>query len=90
MSNADEYAADTDPGNTSSYLHISGVGVEDGKPYIAWIGGTGCVQYLEWTDPLTNAWQVIRTSAPPTPTTNTGVHIENSNLRGFYRIRVTR
>lgn len=86
-----EYIADTIPTNANSLLEIDGIGMGPGSRRIEWIGGTGVVQYLEWT---TNAgdgsvWVIISTNSPPTPVTNQ-VDLFEDWLEGYYRIRAVR
>ncbi len=85
----DEYAADTDPRDGDSCLRMQLIW-ELGDN-LRWAGGTGVVQYLEWSEDAEDdsSWVVLSTNLPPTAITNESV-VPESFLRGFYRVRAVR
>ncbi|NCC51572.1 MAG: choice-of-anchor D domain-containing protein, partial [Spartobacteria bacterium] len=85
-----EYIADTNPFDATSYLHIRAMNLIPGAQQVEWIGGSSVVQYLEWNPDMSgNAWSIIMTNTPPTPVTNL---YDDSflGIEGYYRIRVIR
>ncbi|NCC51110.1 MAG: hypothetical protein EOM20_07835 [Spartobacteria bacterium] len=86
-----EYVADTIPTNPASLLELENIGLGTGARQLEWIGGTGVVQYLEWTTNANDAsvWVVISTNTPPTQVTNQ-VDVFEDQIHGFYRIRAVR
>ncbi len=82
-----EYLGDTIPTNGESYLHLTGVSTAG----VEWVGGTGVVQYLEWSRQVdTNEWVMLATNLPPTPVTNTASIPDMGTSNGFLRVRAER
>ena len=69
FTNAEEAAADTDPNDPDSYLHISGLERSAGRLRVIWSGGTTVTQVLMRTTALEGdtAWDAVATNTPPTP-----------------------
>jgi sugar lactone lactonase YvrE/formylglycine-generating enzyme required for sulfatase activity len=85
------YIADLDPTNSSSVLAVTGVATIGNNTYITWVGGTNSWQYLECSTNLASVqWSTIFTNTPPTPLTNSVIHIGAPATNLFYRIRATR
>jgi len=84
-----EYIADTIPTNIASLLALEKIGM--GSIHVEWIGGTGVIQYLEWSTNASDGstWSVVATNTPPTPITNQ-VDVSEDDTSGFYRIRAVR
>jgi hypothetical protein len=70
-------------------LEIRSLNRVPGMQQVEWIGGTGVLQYLEWTPHLHTNWSILSTNIPPTPITNL---FDDSILdpEGFYRVRAVR
>jgi len=94
FSNWQEYTADTDPTDASSFLRITGVVRESGGVRVNWQGGIEARQFLQRSSGLggTNLWINLLTTNPPTPITNSYLDLSNpgTNSANFYRIRVER
>ena len=88
IATADEYTSDTNPTNSDSYLRLENILIVGGNS-LQWSGGTGVIQYVEWTPNITNTWNVLATNTPPTPITNSAPFVGATN-EGFYRIRAVR
>ena len=85
----DEYYADTDPFDATSYLGFDVIALNGTNQSLQWVGGQASVQYLEWSDNPDGPWTVIKTYQPPTAVSNVYDNID-STIRGFYRIRCVR
>lgn len=93
FSNWQEYIADTDPMDPTSYLHVRGAQLVPGGTRIEWQGGIQAIQYLQESpllDSKTNSWIDVFTNAPPTPAENSFTNAVGTNQTMFYRIRVQR
>lgn len=93
FNNLQEYLADTDPLDGSSFLHLTGVTMAGPGRLINWQGGVQATQYLERSFALkgTNTiWADIFTNPPPT--TISGSYTDPASLSNtvFYRIKATR
>jgi hypothetical protein len=91
--NGDEYAADTDPTDPGSFLHITGIQPTASGVQVDWQGGVWANQHLECSTDLTagaNAWHCIRTNAPPTSPTGSATDTGPIQSPMFYRIKVER
>lgn len=90
VSNEDEYKADTNPTNDTSYLAVTSVSVSNTTVTVNYQhGGTNAdvvVQYLENTD--TN-WVNVATNLAPSSSPSSYDH-SNSNASGWYRVEATR
>jgi subtilisin family serine protease len=84
-----EFIADTDPFDRTSYLHIQVATPLSGNSGIQWMGGTAAVQYLDRADTFNGTWAPIFTNTPPTPVTNT-ILLPEQDTHGYYRIRAVR
>lgn len=70
----EEFAADTDPTNDTSFLEIVGMTLSGSDLSIVLQGGTGAVQCVESSEDLAAgpaAWTPVATNLPPTAVTNT-------------------
>lgn len=85
-----EWQADTDPTNTSSWLGISDLQRENGKWRIAWRGGQQATQYLERAVTPGGPWLPFYTNLPPTGTATNLLDAAGTNSACFYRLRVSR
>ena len=85
-----EYLADTSPVDSNSCLQMNAISFSGGR-IIRWIGGTGVVQYLEWTTNTSDQgeWIIIATNHPPMAATNETL-VPKTDVKGFYRIRAVR
>jgi hypothetical protein len=92
ISNYAEYIADTNPNDTTSYLHITKIQPVSGGMAILWQGGIYSTQFLQQRLGLvgTNLWTDIFTSPPPTANPNGFTNPGATHSARFYRIRVTR
>jgi len=86
-----EFIGDTIPTNPASLLELDYIGMGVGLRQIEWIGGTGVIQYLEWSTHARDgsSWVIVATNTPPTPITNQ-VDVSENDETGFYRIRAVR
>ena len=93
MSNMEEWIADTDPTDGTSYLAITNVTTTSGMVHICWQGGIESWQYVEGSSNLLGSpahWSAIYTNPPPTqPSENI---LDAGPVHGlfFYRIRAER
>ncbi len=86
-----EYMADTDPLDGSSYLAITKLLVTAEGVGLQWQGGIGATQSLERLEDLnTNAWETIYTRYPRTPASGSHVDTSGTSLIHFYRLKTTR
>ena len=93
VSNFAEYIADTNPTNSTSYLHITQIQPVSGGVWLQWHGGTYATQYLEQTFSLGlpgSPWSNFLTVIPPTPIIGNFTNLTGTNRAMFYRVRVTR
>ena len=92
VSNLQEYIADTNPLNSSSYLRITSAQVSSNRMRISWSGGTQARQYLQRISMLngTNLWINLQTNQPPTALTNSFMDVARTNRANFYRIQAER
>ena len=93
VSNYAEYIADTNPTNSTSYLHITQIQPVSGGVWLQWQGGTYATQYLEQTFSLGlpgSPWSNFLTVIPPTPIIGNFTNLTGTNRAMFYRVRVTR
>jgi len=92
ITNAGEYAADTDPYDPESVFSVINVTTELGGIRIDWQGGRDAWQFLEMrTDLLdSSGWAPIYALPPPTPVTNAIIHFGNTDQGLYYRIRAER
>jgi hypothetical protein len=91
--NGDEYAADTDPTDATSFLAVTDIAVDGTRVHIGWQGGVWANQRLEASDDLTAgpaAWRCIRTNTPPTSPTGSATDTGPIQDSIFYRIKVQR
>ncbi len=82
---SDEYVADTDPTDPESVLRMNGI--VDG--HVEWRGGTGVVQYLEWSRDVLGTWSEWATHMPPMEITHS-VPLPDGEEPGYFRIRTVR
>ena len=88
-----EYCADTDPTNESSFLRLTLFDRADDAPLrIAWRGGSGAHQTLERSLQLTDdQWECVYSNSPPTPLEQTLTNAALSGASaGYFRLRVWR
>ncbi|MEM7393569.1 MAG: hypothetical protein AAF492_14585, partial [Verrucomicrobiota bacterium] len=92
VSNLDEFIADTNPNDPTSFLAITRIVREPGGANIQWQGGTWATQILERnTDLYQPTWSSIYTSPPPTLIHgNYSDSYSITNNRVYYRIRAIR
>jgi hypothetical protein len=92
VSDRDEYIADTNPTNATSYLLLTGISPFPNGATIDWSGGVAAVQYLQRALGVggTNIWSNISTSLPPTPIAGSYTDLFVTNAIRFYRIEATR
>ncbi len=93
MTDRAEVDASTDPLSRESVLGMTGVGLVGDGIRLEWQGGTKVRQYLECRDSLTSPgsqWTVIHTKHPPTPVTNSLLHVTPTNQVLYYRVRTAR
>jgi hypothetical protein len=91
--NAGEYAADTDPTNSLSFLGFLKIALEAGGTRLDWKGGREAWQFLEIREDLrsvTEPWTAILGLPPPTPLTNAVIDLGATNRMRLYRIRAER
>ena len=92
-SDGDEHAADTNPTNALSFLGISALSSGSNGVNIAWHGGTGAWQYLDWLTSLTSTgetWSTVLTNSPPTAIATNFLHRGIISDTMFYRVRAHR
>ncbi len=81
-----EYLADTIPTNGKSYLHLTAIQ----SNLLEWVGGTGAVQFLEWSSTVSSEdWTTLMTNPTPTPLTNTWP-VSRGCTNSFFRLRSIR
>jgi len=91
----DEWLADTDPNNPSSFLRITNAIVTaSGFFDVRWSGGTKAWQYYEVASDFATAtgspnWQIFSTRSPPTSPSGYETSLISTNTT-VYRIRATR
>jgi hypothetical protein len=91
VSNYAEYIADTNPTNSLSYLHLTGINPVAGGMRIQWEGGIFATQYVQRLNNLnTNVWLNISTSLPPTPISGSFTDAPGTNATEFYRVKAVR
>ncbi|MEM7390899.1 MAG: HYR domain-containing protein, partial [Verrucomicrobiota bacterium] len=90
QNNYQEFIADTDPGDASSLLRITGIAQTGDEAVIQWSGGQAVIQYLECAENLNGPWTPILTNAPPTVIHGLLHHPSGAAATRFYRIRVER
>jgi hypothetical protein len=91
ISNADEYAADTQPTNAASILCWY-AGMHSNGPIFRWQGGRQARQVIEYAPDLaTNGgrWRILSTNQAPTAVSNTWVTPREAT-KGFFRVRASR
>lgn len=92
-SNLQEYIADTDPTNNSSFLGITGLQLIPTGLQIDWKGGTSVWQYLESRQDLLSTdeqWTTIFSNPPPTPWSTNILFEGVTNQSIYYRIKAVR
>jgi len=90
FNNGDEYAADTDPSNSDSYLAIlQFYAMADDGFVLEWKGGRQAGQFVEYAMDGHEPWQVLLTNMPPTAVSNRFEWM-NSEENARIRIRATR
>lgn len=69
FTNAEEYLADTNPTNATSYLHFTLVAQAGDGMTLDWQGGSAAWQWLEVFDPALSGgvWVILASNEPPTP-----------------------
>jgi hypothetical protein len=92
QTNAEEYAADSDPLSPSSCLRILGIEMDANGLSISWQGGQQACQVLECPTSLTPPahWTPLYTNQPPTAVQNEHTLPVPSASSMFYRIRAYR
>ena len=93
FTNTQEYLADTDPMDGTSYLRITGLGFVPGGVRIDWRGGILATQYLQQRLTLGGSnefWMDLFTNPPPTQPAFSYTNFLGTNFMEFYRIRVER
>jgi hypothetical protein len=92
FTNLQEYLADTDPLDGTSYLRISHLSMLPGGVKVDWQGGVQATQFLQRTLSFggTNVWFNIQTALPPTPVSGSYTDWLATNAMQFYRIRISR
>ncbi len=93
MRNIDEWTADTDPMDGTSYLAITNVFVTGGMARISWQGGVQSWQYLECSSNLVGEpapWTAILTNPPPTERSESILDAGATGGTLFYRIKAER
>lgn len=91
LTDSDESTANTNPFDSDSSLLIEGVSRQGGDVQIDWRGGTIATQLVECCPDLAvenPVWSVVHTSIPPTPVSNSVIHLSVTNEVLFYRIHV--
>lgn len=91
--NRDEYDADTDPGDTNSFLGVTGFQLLPEGIHVDWKGGSNAFQYLEYRQSLTDTseqWKAIFTNVPLTTLTTNRLYPEVPGTSQFYRVRARR
>jgi YD repeat-containing protein len=91
--NIDEWRADTNPMDGTSYLAITGVRLDSEGLRIEWQGGIQAWQRIQARSALDDPdedWETIHTIAPPTPTENFIIDAGATGPALFYRIEVER
>jgi len=92
LSNLAEYHADTHPTNGASVLRLTGIDTPGGLR-LAWQGGTGAQQRLEYIEgnrPAATGWTPLITLDPPTPAATNALLAPPPSGTRFYRIRAVR
>lgn len=91
MDNMAEYAADTDPHDSQSYLAIEGLSLSGSTAELLLQGGENSRQFVDHRAVLSAGadWQTIVTNHPPT-LTHFSLPMDGSGERAFYRIRAER
>lgn len=92
FSNLQEYLADTNPNDRTSYLGFTSLSLLPGGVKLDWHGGVDATQYLQRNDFLgsTNQWLNIHTAAPPTPISGSYTDWVGTNSLQFYRMKADR
>ena len=92
QTNAEEYAADSNPLSPSSCLRILDIEMDAIRLSISWQGGQQACQVLESTPSLTPPvlWTPLYTNQPPTAVQNEHTLPVPSGSSMFYRIRAYR
>lgn len=91
MSNADEYAAATDPSDPLSSLRVTSLDAGTDSVSVSWSGGQQAWQCLERAEALLGAgmkWSVLWSNAPPNAVATNFTDVSaTTNKSYFYRIR---
>jgi hypothetical protein len=90
MSNAAEWAADTDPHSASSYLALDSVSISQGQVRVEWRSGSNAWQYLDAgrSSATGTTWSTVYTGVPPT---GPGAHTFDPTTETFqFRVRTHR
>lgn len=92
QSTLQEYVADTDPTDSSSFLGLTTITQSGANLVVNWHGGILATQFLERCETLNGnpIWVAVFTNLPPTSTSVS--HLDNPTNRAvvFYRVRATR
>jgi hypothetical protein len=91
--NRDEYDADTDPGDTNSFLGVTSLQILPEGIRVDWKGGSNAFQYLECRQSLTDTseqWKALFTNVPLTTLITNRLYPEVSGTSQFYRVRARR
>lgn len=87
MSNADEYAAATDPNNSLSVLSLTNLDVRSGVVSVSWSGGQQAWQCLERAETLSNTgmtWIVLSSNPPMNAVTTTFTDVSATNNKVYF------
>lgn len=92
FTNLEEYLADTDPLDSASYLHMTGVSLVSGGLKLEWRGGVEATQVIQRNLSLdgSNLWLNIYTAVPPTAVSGSYTDLLSTNLLQFFRLKADR
>jgi subtilisin family serine protease len=92
LSNKQEFIADTNPTNSTSFLRMLPAHVGSNSVAVTWSGGSQALQYLRRAVSLngSNVWTTVLTNPPPTALTNSYLDLTQTNKAAFYRIEAER
>jgi len=91
--NVSEYASDTVPTNSSSFLGINGIQKSGGNIVLHWHGGVLATQWVERSQSLTSTggtWVTVLTNLPPTSVSTNWTDETDNGTPVFYRIKAGR
>jgi len=92
QSTLQEYIADTNPTNSSSYLGLTGILAAYPNLTVQWRGGILATQFLERSDSLNPnpIWITVFTNLPPTTASVSRNDNPTNRAAVFYRVRASR